>query len=78
MSLNLDNVILTRATKSVHRDGNLLIKLFIEGYSIADVMNEVRNIAVVEETGFKAPKLVNVQKIDNRWAIVTEFIEGTT
>jgi len=41
-------------------------------------MNEVRNIAVVEETGFKAPKLVNVQKIDNRWAIVTEFIEGTT
>jgi len=29
MSLNLDNVILTRATKSVHRDGNLLIKLLL-------------------------------------------------
>ena len=78
MVLKLDNVILTRATKSIHRDGNLLIKLFIEGYSIADVLNEAHNHAIVEETGFKVPKLVNVQKIDSRWAIVTEFIEGKT
>ena len=78
MDLKLDNVIATSATKSVHQDGNLLIKLFIEGYSIADVLNETHNHAIVEETGFKVPKLVNVQKIGNRWAIVTEFIEGKT
>ena len=78
MSLKLDNVIATRATKTIYRDGNLLIKLFIEGYSVADVLNEAHNLTIVEETGFRVPKLVNVQKIKNRWAIVTEFIEGKT
>ena len=78
MSVKLDNVIATRATKTVHRDGHLCIKLFNEGYSVADVLNEAHNLAIVEETGFRVPKLVNVQKIKNRWAIVTEFIEGKT
>jgi len=78
MDLKLDNVIVTRATKSVYRDGNLLIKLFIEDYSIAGVLNEAHNLSIVEEAGFKVPKLVSVQKINNRWAIVTEFIEGKT
>ncbi|MCL2102529.1 MAG: aminoglycoside phosphotransferase family protein [Syntrophorhabdaceae bacterium] len=73
-----DNIIVTRPTKTVYRDGNLLVKLFVEGYSGADVMNEAHNNAIVEETGFKIPKLVNVQKINNRWAITTEFIEGKT
>ena len=78
MNLTQDNVIVTRETKTVYRDGNLLVKLFIEGYSGADVLNEARNLAIVEEAGFRVPKLVNVQKIDNKWAIVTEFIEGKT
>ncbi|MCL1925993.1 MAG: aminoglycoside phosphotransferase family protein [Syntrophorhabdaceae bacterium] len=73
-----ENIIVTRPTKVVYREGNLLIKLFVEGYSGADVFNEAHNIAIVEETGFKIPKLVNVQKINNRWAITTEFIEGKT
>jgi len=73
-----DNIIVTRATKVVYREGNLLIKLFVEGYSGADVLNEAHNTAIVEETGFKIPKLVNVQKINNRWALTTEFIEGKT
>jgi len=78
MDLKLDNVILTRATKSIHRDGNLLIKLFVEDYSIADVLNEAHNLAIVEEADFTVPKLMSVQKIGNRWAIVTEFVEGKT
>ena len=78
MSLTQDNVIVTRATKTVYRDGNLLIKLFVENYSGVDVLNEAHNHAIVEEAGFKIPRLVNVQKINNRWAITTEFIEGKT
>ena len=78
MNLKRDNVIATGATKTVYRDGGMIIKLFLEGYSIADVLNEAHNHAIVEEVGFRVPKLVNVQKIDNRWAIVTEFIKGKT
>ena len=78
MDLKLDNVILTRSTKTVYRDGKLLIKLFNEGYSIADILNEAHNHTIVEEAGFTVPKLEGVQKIKNRWAIVTEFIEGKT
>jgi hypothetical protein len=48
-----ENIIVTRPTKVVYREGNLLIKLFVEGYSGADVFNEAHNIAIVEETGFK-------------------------
>jgi aminoglycoside phosphotransferase (APT) family kinase protein len=78
MNLKPDNVIVTRATKTVYREDDMIIKLFVEGYSIADVLNEAHNHAIVEETGFRVPKFMNVQKIGNRWAIVTEFIEGKT
>jgi aminoglycoside phosphotransferase (APT) family kinase protein len=78
MKLTHDKVIASSGTKTVYRDGNLLIKLFVEGYSGADVLNEAHNLAIVGEVGCKVPKLVNVQKIDNKWAIVTEFIEGDT
>ena len=78
MNFTLDNVIVTRPTKTVYHDGNMLIKLFVENYSSADVLNEAHNLAIVGECGFKIPKLVSVQKINNRWAIATEFIEGKT
>ena len=32
---------------------------------------------VEESTDLKISKLIEVTKIENRWALVTEFIEGT-
>jgi aminoglycoside phosphotransferase (APT) family kinase protein len=49
-----------------------------EEYSAADVLNEAHNLAIVEETGFKVPALREVTKIDGKWAIICEFIEGKT
>lgn len=76
--MNLDNVIATRATKKICRDGDRCIKVFNPGYSKADVLNEALNQARVEETGLNIPKIVEVTTIDGQWAIVTEFIEGKT
>jgi aminoglycoside phosphotransferase (APT) family kinase protein len=76
--MKLDTVIAVRPHKTVYRDGNVGIKLFHEGYSIADVLNEAHNHAIVEETGFRVPRLEEVCKIDGKWAIVTQFIEGET
>lgn len=77
MQYNLDNEIATRKNKNIYRDGERTIKLFAENYSKADILNEALNQARVEEgTDLYIPKLLEVTKIENRWAIVTEHIEG--
>lgn len=76
--MNLQNVIAERATKTVYRDGDRCIKLFIKGYSKANILNEALNQARIEETGINIPKLLEVTTIDGRWAIVSEYIEGKT
>ena len=79
MSYNLNNPIAKRSTKTVFRDGDKTIKLFVENYSKADILNEALNQARVEEhSSLNIPKLEEVAKINNRWAIVNDFIEGKT
>ena len=78
MEFNLDNVIARRTTKEVYKDGDKTIKLFVENYSKANILNEALNQARVEEgTDLRIPKLIAVTKIENRWALVSEHIEGT-
>ena len=78
MELNLNNEIVKRPTKSVYEDNGKTIKLFVENYSKADILNEALNQARVEEnTDLYMPKLLEVSKIENRWALVSEHIEGT-
>ena len=78
MEYNLNNEIAKRATKNVYKDENKTIKLFIENYSKADILNEALNQARVEEgTDLNIPRLLAVTKIENRWALVSEHIEGT-
>lgn len=78
MYLNLDNPIVERKTKTVYKDGDKTIKLFVENYSKSAILNEALNQARVEEgTDLNVPKLIEISKIDNRWALVSEHIEGT-
>lgn len=78
MFLNLINPIAERKTKTVYKDNDKTIKLFVENYSKADILNEALNQARVEEgTSLNIPKLIEISKIDNRWALVSEHIEGT-
>lgn len=79
MSYNLNNVIASRPTKTVYKDNDKTIKYFIENYSKANILNEALNQARVEEgTKLNIPRLVEVTKIENRWALVLEYIEGKT
>ena len=78
MKYNLEKPIAQRSTKTVYKDEDKTIKLFVEDYSKADILNEALNQARVEEgTNLNVPKLLEVTKIDNRWALVSEHIEGT-
>ena len=78
MEFNLNKALAERKTKTVYKDNNKTVKLFIENYSKADILNEALNQARVEEgTDLNIPKLMEVSKIQDRWAIVLEHIEGT-
>lgn len=78
MHYNLDNPIAERKTKTVYKDSDKTIKLFVENYSKADILNEALNQARVEEgTTLNVPKLLEVTRIDGRWGLVSKHIEGT-
>lgn len=76
--MNLDRVIAVRTSKTVYRSGSMTIKVFDVDYSKADVLNEALNQARIEETGLPIPKVVEVTKVDGKWAICSDYIEGKT
>lgn len=76
--MKLDNLIAERTNKKVYRDGDLTIKVFDNVYSKADILNEALNQARVEDCGLNIPRVREVCKIDGKWAIATEYIEGVT
>lgn len=78
MEFNLTNPIAERKTKTVYRDGDKTIKLFVENYSKANILNEALIQSRVEEnTDLKISRLLEVSKIQDRWALITEYVEGT-
>jgi uncharacterized protein (TIGR02172 family) len=76
--MKLDKIVAVRNTKTIFRDNDKIIKLFDEHYSKADILNEALNQARVEETGLNIPKLLEVTKIEGKWAIVLEYVDGET
>lgn len=71
-------VIAQRKHKTIYRDNDKAVKVFDTEYSKADVLNEALNQARIEETGLNIPKLLGVNMVDGKWAIVNEYIEGKT
>ena len=66
--MDLTHVIAERENKKIYRDGDKAIKVFAEGYSKADILNEALNTARVEETGLPIPKLLAVDTVKaTRW-----------
>ncbi len=76
--MQLNNVIAKRPNKTLYRDGDKLIKVFNNEFSKSNVLNEALNTARVEETGLNVPKLEEVTKINGKWAIIMDYIEGDT
>ena len=59
--------------------GDKIIKVFDERYSKADVLNEARNEALVEEnTDLNVPALLEVSHTEEGWCLIREKIEGKT
>ena len=76
--MKLDTILAERNHKVIYRDGDLCAKVFDETFPKSDILNEALNQARVEETGLNIPKIEEVTKIDGKWAIITDYIEGKT
>ena len=69
-------ILAERKTKTVYKDENRTIKLFVDEYPKSNILNEALNQARVEETELNIPKLLEVSKIGSRWALISEYIQG--
>lgn len=76
--MKLDKIIAVRTGKTVYKDGDRVIKVFENGYSKADILNESLNQARIEETGLNIPKILGVSTENGKWAIISEYIKGKT
>lgn len=71
-------IILERPNKQIYIQDNKVYKSFEENYNIGDILNEALNQARVYDVGLNIPRLLGVSTVDNRWAIIMEYIEGQT
>ncbi len=76
--MKLDQVIAVTNKKTVYRDADKCIRVFDAEYAKSEVFNEALNLTCIEETGLNIPKILEVTGVEDRWAIVTEYIEGKT
>lgn len=76
--MKLDKIIAVRTGKTVYKDGDRVIKVFENGYSKADILNEALNQARIEETGLNIPKILGVSTENGKWAVISEYIKGKT
>lgn len=78
MGIYADRVIAVRTKKTVYRDGDTALKVFDPGYSKAGVLDEARNMALAEESGLNVPQVLEVLRMEGKWAIRWEYIPGNT
>lgn len=79
MAVKIVKVLAERKNKTIYRDGDRVIKLFEKKHPKSNILNEALNQARVEEaTDLNIPKLLEVTKIKEGWALVSEYVSGTT
>lgn len=76
--MKLENAIAVRPNKTIYRDGDVVIKVFNQDFSKADVLNEALNQARAEETALHVPTLREVAMFEGKWGLVSDLIVGKT
>ena len=69
-------ILADKKTKLIYVEDSKRFKLFDNSYKKTEVFNEALNQVRAEQIGFKVPKVIEVKTIENRWGIVSEYVEG--
>lgn len=67
-----------RGNKVVYDCGDRIVKVFNVSKPESDVFNEALNLARIQETGIRVPKILEVSKCEEGWALATEKVPGET
>ena len=77
MNYNLNNIVCIKTNKTIYKEDNYLIKLYEDNIEVSKILNEALNQQrVMENTDLNIPKLIEVTKIGDKWAIVMEYVDG--
>lgn len=76
--MKLDKLIAKGKNNEVYKSGDLVVKVFNEGYSKTDVFTEALIATSIEDLELNTPKIEEVTKVDGKWAIAMECVEGKT
>ncbi|MDD6021912.1 MAG: phosphotransferase family protein [Acutalibacteraceae bacterium] len=72
----LDRIIALRNDRTIYRDGNKCLKVFEKNVSKAKIFTEAFNQTQAQCAGLNVPSISRIIQIDEKWAIVSDFIEG--
>ncbi|MBQ8163888.1 MAG: phosphotransferase [Clostridia bacterium] len=75
--MKLENIIATRKAKTIYREGNQTVKIYDEDSKV-DVLSQALTHALIEETGIKVPKMLDVTTKEGKMTIIYEYIVGET
>ncbi len=76
---DMKQVIFTRPHKTIYAAGDKIIKVFDRRYTAADVLNEARNEALVEQYAtLDVPSFVSVSETPEGWCLARKKIKGKT
>ena len=67
-----------RKNRSVYIEDGKCYKVFNVGFNKADILSEALVQSLVEETGLNVPAILEMNMIDGKWAIVSQYVEGDT
>ena len=68
-----------RGNKVVYDLGDKIAQVFNDQKPVSDVFNEALNLARINETGIRSPKVLEVSQVEGEGsALVTEKVPGTT
>lgn len=76
--MNLDKILFKSEKKTSYRDGDKCITMFNAEYPTSEVLLEAANQSRVSDAGINVPAMRAVTPFGDKWAIVTDFVDGKT
>ncbi|AAU17934.1 phosphotransferase enzyme family protein [Bacillus cereus E33L] len=74
--MNLDNLIAKGNTAEIYLYDNKIVKLFKDYLPDTESMNEAKKQKYAYSCGLPVPNVFEVTKIQNRQAIIMEYVKG--
>ncbi len=76
--MNLDRIIAVSSTKTVYRDEERCLKVFVGERNASAVLREAMNQTLLFEAGLPVPPVEEITRVNGHWAIISRYIRGVT